>query len=416
MSFQHSTQLGLLVVGLVLANIGPVAAVEGRVIDALTGKGIADATVTAGTTAAHADAAGWFAIELDTAAVMARAPGYRALAAETNDRDATTPIRLTPFVPKALYLSFYGIGYKPIRDAALNTIRGKSGVNALVIDVKNDQGLVAFKTAEPLAQEVRADRITTIPDLRGLLKELHDADIYAIARIVVFKDDRLGSSRSDLAVKTTAGAIFRDRDGMAWTDPFRREVWNYNLDLAVEAARAGFDEIQFDYVRLPDQKDVRFSQNSTMTSRIMAISGFLTEAREKLIPYNVFLAVDIFGYVCWNADDTQIGQRIEDIIPLVDYVSPMLYPSGFEFGIPGYRDPVQHPYEIVRYSLERAIARTGVSPLRFRPWLQAFRDYAFDRRNFGEDEVKAQIKGADGFGSDGWMLWNPRNDYAGLGF
>ena len=147
-----------------------------------------------------------------------------------------------------------------------------------------------------------------------------------------------------------------------------------------------------------------------------AITGFLAEARRQLTPYNVFLAVDVFGYVCWNLDDTQIGQRLEDILPLVDYVSPMLYPSGFSFGIPGYRDPVQHPRQIVELSLNRALARTHVSPLRFRPWLQAFKEYAFDRRVFDADEVKAQTVGSESFGSDGWMLWNPRNDYAQLGF
>ena len=102
-------------------------------------------------------------------------------------------------------------------------------------------------------------------------------------------------------------------------------------------------------------------------------------------------------------------------MPLVDYLSPMLYPSGFQFGIPGYTNPVLHPYEIVRLSLERARARLGVAPVRFRPWLQAFKDYAFDRRVFDADEVAAQIRAATEFGTDGWMLWNPRNDYAGIG-
>ena len=416
MSFGHRMRYGLLAACFVLVNMGPVAPLEGRVIDAVTGNGIADATVSAGTTSTHASAAGQFAIEAGGSTVMARAPGYRALTVEMANRGQPALIRLTPFVPKALYLSFYGIGYKPIRDAALKTIREDHGLNALVIDIKGDRGLIAFKTEGVLAHAVGADRITTIPDLPGLLKELHQAGIYAIARIVVFKDDPLAAARPDLAVKTAAGALFRDREGLAWTDPFRQEVWDYNLDLAVEAARAGFDEIQFDYLRFPDQSNVRFSEQSTMASRIGAITGFLTEARQRLIPYNVFLAVDIFGYVCWNLDDTQIGQYIEDIVPLADYISPMLYPSGFEFGIPGYGDPMQHPYEIVRLSLDRARARTGVSPLRFRPWLQAFKDYAFDRRIFDQDDVNAQITGAESFGADGWMLWNPQNIYTGLGF
>jgi hypothetical protein len=134
------------------------------------------------------------------------------------------------------------------------------------------------------------------------------------------------------------------------------------------------------------------------------------------VPYNVYLTVDIFGYVCWNLDDTGIGQRVVEIAPLVDYISPMLYPSGFQFGIPGYPNPVAHAQEIVRFSLDRALARTHVSPLRFRPWLQAFKDYAFDRRVFDAREVKRQVSAAEEFGSDGWMLWNPRNVYTGIGF
>jgi hypothetical protein len=386
-------------------------ALGGRVIDAATGDAIAGATVTVGTTTATADASGNFTIQAQGATVMARAPGYRAASMTGAPAGAPVALRLSPFRPKGPYLSFYGIGYSPTREPALAMLRAKVGLNALVIDVKGDRGLLAYPTEVPQARQIGADRVTTIPDLPGLLGELRAEGIYTIARIVVFKDNPLATARPDLAVKTGGGAIYRDREGLRWTDPFRREVWDYDIAIAVEAARAGFDEIQFDYVRFPDARGLVFSQPSTMASRIAAIGGFLAEARRQLAPYNVFLAIDIFGYICWNLDDTGIGQHLEDIVPLVDYVSPMLYPSGFQFGIPGYRYPVQHPYEIVRYSLDRALARTGVSPLRFRPWLQAFKDYKFDRREFGASEIKAQLRAAEGFGSDGWMLWNPHNRY-----
>jgi hypothetical protein len=209
--------------------------------------------------------------------------------------------------------------------------------------------------------------------------------------------------------------VFRDREGLAWTDPTRREVWDYNIAIAAEAARAGFDEIQFDYLRFPDSKQIRFSQPNTQETRTRAIMGFLDAARQRLLPYNVFLAVDVFGYVCWNVDDTHIGQRLEDIMPQVDYISPMLYPSGFQFGIPGYPNPVAHVYEVVRRSLDRVRERTHAPPVRVRPWLQAFKDYAFDHRDFGADEIRQQIRAAEEFGTDGWMLWNPRNVYSGHG-
>jgi hypothetical protein len=129
----------------------------------------------------------------------------------------------------------------------------------------------------------------------------------------------------------------------------------------------------------------------------------------------VFLAADIFGYVCWNLDDTGIGQMLERLVPHVDYLSPMLYPSGFHVGIPGCPDPVAHPYEIVYRSLDRAKQRTGLPPVRFRPWLQAFRDYAFDRRPFTGKEIRQQIRAAQDFGANGWMLWNPNNIYSAEG-
>ncbi len=406
--------LGLSIVA-VTVGAPTASALEGRVVDAATGAPLAAATVIVAGQAAKLDEAGHFSIPAEGDRVMARAPGYRAATVSLATITGPVELRLAPFQPRALYLSFYGVGYAPARDAALQLIR-ESNLNAVVVDVKGDRGLIAYHTGVALAHSAGADLITTIPDLPRLVNKLHDRNIYAIARIVVFEDDHLATARPDLAVKTGNDAIYRDREKLAWTDPFRREVWDYNVAIAEEAARAGFDEIQFDYVRFPDTKNVRLSQSSTESTRIAAIAGFLTEARKALLPYNVYLAIDIFGYVCWNLNDTFIGQRLEDLLPLVDYISPMLYPSGFQFGIPGYRNPVQHPYEIVRLSLDQALARTHVSPLRFRPWLQAFKDYAFDRRVFDADDVKAQIKGADSFGSDGWMLWNPRNVYTGIGF
>ena len=137
-------------------------------------------------------------------------------------------------------------------------------------------------------------------------------------------------------------------------------------------------------------------------------------ARKKLTLFNVFLAADVFAYIRWNPDDTKIGQKLEHLAGIVDYLSPMLYPSSFQFGIPGYRNPVEHPYEIVRMSLEHARERVHLPPVRFRPWLQAFRDYAFDGRPFTAGEIRIQIKAAEDFGAAGWMLWNPRNQYSSV--
>lgn len=395
-----------------VATLANANEIGGRVIDGDTGIAIADAAVTADSHAVRTDADGRFQIQSSGAALGVRAPGYQRRSVDASAlSDTAQPIRLTPFAPKAVYLSFYGIGSATLRNAALKLIH-ETQLNAVVIDIKGDRGLVAYHSAVPLAAEIGAQKTITIPDLPALLKSFHAQGVYTIARIVAFKDDPLAEARPELAVKGLDGSVFRDREGLRWVDPTRHEVWDYNISLAAEAARAGFDEIQFDYLRFPDDKAVRLSASNTQQMRTNAIAGFLDAARERLIPYNVFLAADVFGYICWNLDDTGIGQRLEDILPRVDYLSPMLYPSGFQFGIPGYRDPVAHIYQIVRQSLERVRARTNVSPRRIRPWLQAFKDYAFDRRMFGGDEIRQQIRAADEFGSDGWMLWNPRNVYS----
>ena len=402
------TSIAFLVAAFVLASRLPNVTV-GQVLDAGTGLPIPAAQVTINDEVVLTDAHGMFRSTGIGDAVRVRAPGYRR--ADVAVRTLAAPVRLVPLSPKAVYLSTFGIGAKALRTQAFELIE-TTELNAVVIDVKGDQGLVSYRSAVPLAAEIGAQVMITITDVRALLAELKQKGIYTIARIVVFKDNPLAEHRRDLAVKTVAGRSWRDREDLAWTDPFRREVWDYNIALAVEAASQGFDEIQFDYVRFPDAEGLTYAQPSTATSRVRAIEGFLAEARRRLVPHNVFLAADVFGYICWNLDDTGIGQRLETLMAQLDYVSPMLYPSSFQFGIPGYPNPVAHPYDIVFQTLARARDRTGLPTARFRPWLQAFRDYAFDRRPFGAAEIRAQINAAEQFGSNGWMLWNARNVYS----
>jgi hypothetical protein len=402
------TSLGVLL-AVLLVTSPQAAAAAGQVLDAGTGQPIADAQVTVDDEVVLTDAYGIFRSTRTGDAVRVRAPGYRR--EEVGAQAFAAPVRLVRFSPKAVYLSTFGIGTKALRTTAFALIE-TTELNAVVIDVKGDGGLVSHRSAVPLATEIGAQAISTITDLRALLAGLKQKGIYTIARIVVFKDNPLAEHRRDLAVKAAAGRFWRDREGQAWTDPFRREVWDYNIALAVEAASHGFDEIQFDYVRFPGTEGLVYAQESTAASRVRAIEGFLAEARRRLVPYNVFLAADVFGYVCWNLDDTGVGQTLEALVAHLDYVSPMLYPSSFQFGIPGYRNPVSHPYEIVSLTLGRARDRTRLPPVRFRPWLQAFRDYAFDRRPFGAAEIRAQINAAERFGSNGWMLWNPHNVYS----
>jgi hypothetical protein len=411
-----------------------------QVIDSDTDKPIAGAIVTSGNEMEQTDGQGMAHIKIEVERVAVRACGYLRTEVLINAPQETRPssstfktlykaahekivgiaeqivtlpkeIELVPFTPKGLYLSFYGIGDRKLREDALHLLR-ETELNTFVIDIKGDRGMIPYRSAIPLATEIGAQKITTVKDMKGLIGSLKNEGVYTIARIVVFKDNLLANYRPDLAVKDLNGRIWHDRERLAWVDPFKKEVWEYNIQIAIEAAQQGFDEIQFDYVRFPDALPVQFSMPNTMANRVNAVSGFLMEARKSLSPYNVFLSADIFGYVCWNLNDTSIGQTLEAVAPHLDYLSPMLYPSGFQYGIPGYRIPTTHPYEIVYLTLKRAQERTGLSPFRFRPWLQAFRDYAFDRRFFEEREIRAQINGVEQSGSPGWLLWNPQNIYS----
>lgn len=398
------------VVALVAGTAAGSLASDGRVTDGDTGAPIAGAVITANGESAETDASGDFR-HAATGTLGVRAVGYRARKVDARDF-AGGPVRLTPVRPRALYLTVQGIGAPALREGALRLIRA-GAANALVIDAKGDRGIVGYPSRLNLAPGARA--LTTIPDLPGLLSALRAEGIYTIARIVVFKDAPLATLHPEWAVKAGAG-LYRDGEGSAWTDPFRRAVWTYNIEIAKEAAAAGFEEIQFDYVRFPDSRgELRFAQPSTEVARIAAIAGFLREARRQLLPSNVYTSADIFGYACWNTTDTGIGQGLAEIAAAVDYISPMLYPSGFHAGIPGFPDPVANPYQIVRLSLERARERLAIPSKRFRPWLQAFQDYAFDRRTFDAVMVNEQIRAASDFGANGWMLWNARNRYEGLG-
>ena len=396
---------------------------EGHIIDASTGKPVPDSVVTVGNIAVAGDVAGDFKINIGSANlnpnILARAPGYRAAsftpAAAAQSKNV---FALVPFTPHALYLSVYGIASKPLRAGAFDIIRN-GGANALVVDVKSDRGLLTYPSGISLAQTTGARKLTLVHSLREVVDNAHQQGIYMIARIVTFKDANLGAARPDLAVHLANGALFRDREGLTWTDPYQFEVRAYNISIAVEAAKAGFDEVQFDYVRFPDASaKLVFTGPTSESGRVSVLNKFLTEARTALVPFNVFEAVDIFGYVGWNLNDTGIGQQLESLVTLVDYLCPMLYPSGFKFGIPGHKSPMatnEDIYDIIRLTLENCVRRTGANPKKFRPWLQAFRDYAFGGKVFGPGEVNAQIRGAYDAQSDGWILWNPHNRYSSTG-
>lgn len=337
--------------------------------------------------------------------VDVKAAGYKRAFGRSGER-----IFLEPFQAKGLYVSHFGVSSRKIMDSAMQLAKEKR-INALVIDVKNDLGYLSFKTELPEAIEVGAHRMRTIRDIRSLLTYLHYHDVYTIARIAVFRDDLFAKRFPDQAVKKADGTLFKDNQGVHWSDPFSPKAQAYNLAIAKTAAAVGFDEIQFDYIRFPDHNGLVFAEETNASTRTQNISGFLRTAKAEMDAMKVFFSADIFGYAIWDEGDLGLGQQLEALAPHVDYLSPMLYPSGFAHGIPEYRNPVKNNYEIIWLSLQRAQQRTGLPARKFRPWLQAFRDYAFDKRLYRSVEVGEQIEASSRFGSSGWLLWNPRNDY-----
>jgi hypothetical protein len=383
----------------------------GKVVDAVTKAPIEGAPVTLGDKMVRTDKEGAFSIEGTGDKLRLRAVGYERRDVPLSDLSGpNAEVTLKPLKVKGLYLSTYGAASPKIRNAALEVLE-RNNMNALVIDVKGDRGFIPFKVDIPLAEKIGAQKIILNKDYPAFIKKLKERNIYLIARIVTFKDDPLATAHPEWAVKTRGGGIFRDRERLRWADAFHKEVWDYYIAVAKAAAEVGFDEVQFDYVRLPDNRGVVFPEPSNIANRTKVITGFLEAAYKALIPYNVFVAADVFGYVPWNEGDTGIGQQIVDITKAVDIVSLMTYPSGYHLGIPKYRNPVQHPYEIVYQTQKMAIDRTKASPLHFRPWLQAFRDYAFHGGDFTEERMRIEIKAADDSGASGWMFWNAGNVY-----
>ena len=393
--------------------------VDLHVVDASTHQPVRDTIITVGGHVLSATSNGSYSIPASAPLVMARAPGYRAVSISLADLAQTNnTLSLTPFAVHALYLSEFGISSSIIRDSALKIIR-HGGANALVINIKSDHGQLVYPSAIPLAKSIGARHLTTIHSLSDLAANGHAQGIYMIARIVTFKDTPLATARPDLAIHLADGSLFKDREGLSWTDPYKPEVRAYNIAIAVEAAKAGFDEVQFDYVRFPDSTTKLVVSGPTdEPGRIAAISNFLSQAHAALAPYNVFDSADIFGYTFWNTNDTGIGQQLNHLVSTVDYLCPMLYPSGFKYGIPGHPKPMASTddiYSTIKLTLDNGLKRTNANPKKFRPWLQAFRDYAFNKLAFGPVQVSAQIRAADDDHTDGWLLWNPHNRYTDIG-
>lgn len=395
------------------ADASAANAVSGVVTDQ-SGQPIAGALVSVGDVTAKTRKDGSFRLKNAPAQgeLVVAASGYAdqrvSLAA---DRKAA--IKLERQAIKAIYLSGANAG-SPDKVKRLVQLVDQTEINAVVVDVKEDY--VFYKTQVGFFRDSGAVRSTY--DAQQLVKMLHEHHIYVIARLVVFNDPIVAQNRPDLAVKDSRGGVWHGANGGAWVNPFNQELWKANVDLAVEAAQLGFDEIQYDYIRFPSDGDLRtadFGPNYNEEGRVGAIVDFLRMSKNALRPSGVKLAVDVFGIITIYGDDQGIGQRLADIAPFVDYLCPMDYPSHFDpTSIDVGGQPNDHPYETVALSLALAKKKIPGLELKLRPWLQDFSLKGM--KPYGAADVRAQIQAAEDGGASGWMIWNPSNDYTNGAF
>lgn len=281
-------------------------------------------------------------------------------------------------------------------------------VNSLVIDIKDDTGKLSYRSAVPMVNTLDAWE-NKIPDVQKMLKTLQQKKVYPIARLVVFKDPYLAEKRPEFALKQPNGEVWRDYKGMAWVDPHAREVWEYNIQIAKEAVKMGFSEIQFDYVRFASDGDLRSCvyPYADGSSKEDVIRDFLLYAREELEPLGAVVSADVFGLACSAPDDLFIGQKLEKIAEAVPVICPMVYPSHYARGSYGLANPDLQPYATVLRSLQDAGQRLKDYPVKLRPWLQ---DFSLGNA-YGPAEIQAQIQAVYDAGVREWLFWNPSCRY-----
>jgi hypothetical protein len=282
------------------------------------------------------------------------------------------------------------------------------GLNTIQLDVKDENGEVGFvPSSVPLASAVGAARPYYRPRRVARMARAHG--VYLIGRIVCFEDPALAKGRPALALRRPDGSMWTNDAGLAWTSPYSRRVWRYLVDLGEAAARTGFDEIQFDYVRFPSDGDLDgiVYPGRDSTPQGWVVPKFLQYASKRLRPLGVRVSVDVFGLSA--SRDLGIGQRPGRLAPYVDAVYPMVYPSHYNAGEYGLADPSAAPGETVAASLSDFAARLQGRRVDVVPWLQ---DFSLGR-TYTLADVKAQIDAALGANTRGFLLWNAEGTYTG---
>lgn len=296
----------------------------------------------------------------------------------------------------------------------------RTKINAFVIDVKEDDGTLLFKMKAGEKYNPNANRRSPIKDIDKFMKKMKDNNIYTIARVVSFKDPTYAKANPDKAIITkSTGKPFTNSDGVIWVSPHDRYLWEYNIAVAKEAALAGFDEIQFDYVRFPASnggkldKDLDY-RNPNKESKPETIQKYLQYARKELEPLGVYIAADVYGQVGSLPDDMALGQHWESVSNVVDYICPMIYPSHYGKGVYGLPVPDAEPYKTVYRSTQDSMNRNANidTPAMIRPWIQAFTArWVKGYITYGPEQIELQVKALKDLGINEYILWSPTNRY-----
>lgn len=338
---------------------------------------------------------------------------------------STYPPR-NPVKVKGIYVSAYVAGTEDRMDQIINEIR-KTELNAVVIDVKDDRGRITFDMDSPTVNEIKACR-PYIGDLPGLIKKLNDHHIYPIARVVAFRDPYLAEKKPEWSLHEADGSVYRDDKGLAWVDPYKKEVWDYLVEVGKKAGELGFKEIQYDYVRFAvdkTMKNVVFDEADTQgRDKEQAITGFINYAYDSLAKEGLYMSADVFGTIMRSKEDAaDVGQDYSGMAQSLDYICPMIYPSHYGQGSFGIENPDTEPYNTIRDALKdsasllSASGQSGQRQAIVRPWLQDFTaSYLKTYIPYGDDQVRQQIQAVYDSGYDEWILWDAgvSYDYGGL--
>lgn len=311
---------------------------------------------------------------------------------------------------KGIYLTAYSAGNEKKINEIIDLI-DRTELNAVVIDIKDYSGLVLYDSDVPLVNELDLED-DRIGDVSALIDTLHEHDVYVIARQTVFQDPILARKRPEWAIHARYGGVWYDRKGLAWVDPTSKEVWEYNAEIAKEAIGLGFDEINFDYVRFPSDgnlSQVVYTNGDESRSEVMG--AFFAYLDEQLSDKPAWISIDMFGFVMERHDGISIGQRLEDAVDHLDYISPMMYPSHYPSGHLGLANPAAYPGIVIENGMQKGTPYFEGKRAAVRPWIQAFHLGA----TYDAAKIRTQIDMVEKYSDAGWLMWNAANRYSTAG-